>query len=48
MCNKFFGTDDYRTFLDEMIGLEYVQEKYGGKLPNQPEDKSDFPPHFNL
>ena len=47
MCNKFFG-DDYRPFLDEMIGLEYVQEKYGGKLPNQPEDKSDFPPHFNL
>ena len=47
ICNKFFG-EDYQTFLDEMIGLENVQEKYGGKLPNQPEDKSEFPPRFNL
>ena len=47
MCNKFF-TDDYHSFLDEMIGLENVQEKYGGKLPNLELGTSEFPPRFNL
>jgi len=47
LCNQFF-TDDYQSFLDEMIGLEHVQEKYGGKLPNLELGTSEFPPRFNL
>ena len=47
LCNTFFK-DDYHSFLDEFIGLDHVQEKYGGKLPNNPEGTSEFPPRYNL
>jgi len=46
-CNFFFTTD-YHSFIDEMIGLENVQAKYGGRLPNNAEGTSEFPPRFNL
>ena len=47
LSNKFFTTD-YAPFLDEIIGLDKVQEKYGGQLPNIEEGDTIFPPRFNL
>ena len=39
-----FG-DDFVEYFEETIGLENLEEKFGGKLPNV-EDKY-WPPHFN-
>lgn len=46
-CNAFFKSD-YTSFVDETFGLENVQEKYGGKLPNVDPDNVQFPPLFNF
>ena len=45
--NAFFR-NDYEAFIDEIIGLEHVQQKYGGQLPNVSDDFVEFPPRFNL
>ena len=40
-----FGDNDFFEYFDEHIGLENMEEKYGGKLPNV--EENFFPPHFN-
>ena len=47
VCNKFFK-EDYKEYLDEFIGLDYVFERYGGKIPNKEPGTSEFPPRFEL
>ena len=39
-----FG-DDFVEHFDESIGLENLEEKFGGKLPNV--EDNFWPPHFN-
>ena len=39
-----FG-DDFIEYFDENIGLENLEEKFGGKLPNV--EEHFWPPHFN-
>ena len=44
--NQFFGSD-YKSAMDELFGLENIEQQYGGEVP----DKTNapfFPPEYTL
>lgn len=41
-----YGDDDFKDALDERIGLDYLEQKFFGNLPNL--ETHSFPPVYNL